>query len=177
MPGALGPNEVSTAAVDTGSREHRRLARKTVLLDAVIAEAYGETAVECVIRDIHAQGAAVSVTKKIPVGAHVFLLDAGNAIAHESRVAWSRADRAGLSFMRSYAMGLGLPPKLKFLWRLLFAVKLRQVERAIGAEVPIELALNTAGLTRERMRQMARHASGDAEFRRLLHRAASLLGA
>jgi hypothetical protein len=163
--------------VERVSREQRRLARKTVLLDAVLAEADGETAVECIIRDIHAQGAAISITKKFPIGAHVFLLDAGNAIAHECRVAWSRSDRSGLQFMRSYAMGLGLPPKLKFLWRLLFAVKLRQVERAIGAEVPIELALNTAGLTRERMRQMARHAAGDAQFQRLLRRAAQLLGA
>jgi hypothetical protein len=170
-------SEADTATIERVSREQRRLARKTVLLDAVIAEAYGETAAECVIRDIHAQGAAVSVTKKLPIGAHVFLLDVGNAIAHESRVAWSRSDRAGLQFMRSYAMGLGLPPKLKFLWRLLFAVKLRQVERAIGAQVPIELALNTAGLTREHIRQMARHATGDTQFRRLLERAARLLGA
>jgi hypothetical protein len=172
----MNRNETTTT-LERAAREQRRLARKTVLLDAVLAESYGETAVECTVRDIHAQGAAISLTKKLPIGAHVFLLDVGNAIAHECRVAWSRSDRTGLQFVRSYAMGLGLPPKLKFLWRLLFAVKLRQVERAIGAEVPIELALNTAGLTRERIRQMARHAAGDAQFRRLLERAARLLGA
>ena len=172
----MRPND-ETTAVESASREQRRLARKTVLLDAVIADASGETAVECIIRDIHAQGAAVSLTKKLPIGAQVFLLDAGNAIAHDCRVAWSRGTRSGLSFVRSYAMGLGLPPKLKFLWRLFFAVKLGQVERAIAAEVPIELALNTAGLTRERIRQIARHAAGDARFRRLLERANRLLGA
>jgi hypothetical protein len=168
-------NKVITA-VDPASAEQRRLARKKVLLEGVIADPESETGIDCVIRDIHAEGAAVSPAKRLRMGARVFLLDTGNAIAHECRVAWSGADKAGLSFVRNYAMGLGLPPKLKFLYRLLFEGRLRQAERAIAMGVPNELALSTSSLTKEHMRQMERHAASDERLQRLLERASRLLG-
>jgi hypothetical protein len=149
--------------------------RKHVLLHGVLADAQGEAASECIIRDIHARGAAISLERKLPIGAQVFLLDTGNGTAHAARVVWNRADRTGLSFVRSFAMGLGLPPRLKFLWRLLFGAKLRQTERALAAGISVELALGTVGLTRELIHQMARHAAPDERFRRLLLRAERLL--
>jgi hypothetical protein len=155
--------------------EQRRLPRKNVLLSGVIADAKGEATSECIIRDMHAQGAAVSVLKPLQVGAHVLLLDTGNGTAHEARVAWSRANRSGLSFTRSYTMGLGLPPALKFLWRLLFEAKLRQAERAVASGVSAKLALGASGLTREFIHQVARRAMPDKKFPQLLRRARRLL--
>ena len=48
---------------DAASLEQRRLPRKNVLLSGVITDATGEAVSECTIRDIHAQGAAVSLIK------------------------------------------------------------------------------------------------------------------
>jgi hypothetical protein len=150
--------------------EQRRLARKGVLLDGALADIAGRGASRCTIVDIHRSGAAVTLkkAKTLPTGASVFLLDIANRNAHEARVAWSRADRSGLSFVRSYAMDLGLPPRLNFLWRILFEAKLGQAQRAVAAGASGELALNSIGLTREHSRQMTRYAANDILFRNLL---------
>jgi hypothetical protein len=162
---------------DGASFEQRRLPRKNVLLSGVLISANGETAWECIIRDMHASGAAVSVLRPLQVGSRVFLLDTANAAAHDARVAWSRADRSGLSFTRSYAMGMGLPPAFKFLWRLLFEAKLQQAERALATGVSAEVALSAVGLSRERMHQMVRQAMPDKKIPQLLARFRRLLKA
>jgi hypothetical protein len=163
------------AAAGSAPSEQRRLPRKNVLLSGVVTDAKGESASECIIRDTHTQGAAVSVLKPLQVGAQVFLLDTANGAAHEARVAWSRAGRSGLSFTRSYTMGLGLPPGLKFLWRLLLEAKLRQAERAAAGGVSGELALNAVGLTREHIHQIARQAMPDKRLPPLLQQVRRLL--
>ncbi len=167
-----------TALIDTpdsASFEQRRLPRKNVLLSGVLISASGETASECSIRDMHVSGAAINVSKPLQIGSRVFLLDVANAAAHDARVAWSRADRSGLSFTRNYVMGLGLPPALRFLWRYLVEARLRQAERAIASGVSADLALGTAGLTREFIYQMARYASSDKRLKQLLQKALALL--
>jgi hypothetical protein len=160
---------------DSATIEQRRLPRKNVLLSGVLISASGETASECSIRDMHVSGAAINVSKPLQVGSRVFLLDTANAAAHDARVAWTRADRSGLSFTRNYVMGLGLPPALRFLWRYLVEARLRQAERAIASGVSADLALGTAGLTREFMHQMARYASSDKRLKQLLRGATELL--
>jgi hypothetical protein len=167
-----------TALIDTqdaASFEQRRLPRKNVLLSGMLISASGETATECIIRDMHVSGAAISVSKPLQIGGRVFLLDTANAAAHDGRVAWSRADRSGLSFTRNYVMGLGLPPALRFLWRFLFEARLRQAERAMATGVDADLAFGTAGITREYIHQMSRYASSDKRLLQLLQRAISLL--
>jgi hypothetical protein len=167
-----------TALIDTpdaASFEQRRLPRKNVLLSGMLISASGDTAWECSIRDMHASGAAINVSKPLQVGSRVFLLDTANAAAHDARIAWSRADRSGLSFTRNYVMGLGLPPALRFLWRYLVEARLRQAERAIASGISADLALGTSGLTREFIHQMARYASSDKRLQQLLHSATALL--
>ena len=167
-----------TALIETpdgASFEQRRLPRKNVLLSGVLINASGEIGTECIIRDMHVSGAAVNLSRPLQVGGRVFLLDVANAAAHDARVAWSRTDRSGLSFTRNYVMGLGLPPALRFLWRFLFEARLRQAERAIASGVEADLALGTAGITREYIHQMSRYASSDKRLRQLLQTAISLL--
>jgi hypothetical protein len=160
---------------DGASSEQRRLPRKNVLLSGVLINASGETGSDCIIRDMHSSGAAISLPKPLQVGSRVFLLDIANAAAHDARVAWSRADRSGLSFTRSYAMGLGLPPALRFMWRFLFEARLRQAERAIASGVEADLALGTEGITREYIHHMGRYASSDKRLLQLLQKATRLL--
>ena len=167
-----------TALIDTPdatSFEQRRLPRKNVLLSGILINASGETGWDCIIRDMHSSGAAVSVSRPLQVGSRVFLLDIANAAAHDARVAWSRADRSGLSFTRNYAMGLGLPPALRFLWRFLFEARLRQAERAMASGIEADLALGMGGITREYIHQMSRYASSDKRLLQLLQRAINLL--
>jgi hypothetical protein len=168
------PRNKPAPAPDAASSEQRRLARKRVLLDGVLAGLGGENAAICVIHDIHTQGAAVSSAKNFALGTQVFLLDTANSAAHEAKVVWSKADRCGLLFAKSYAMHMGLPPRLAFLWRLLFAAKLSQAERALARGISPALAFSTIGLTREFLQQMNRHAAADPAFLRLLLRARRL---
>ena len=154
--------------------EQRKLVRKNVLMSGVLCDANGEAASECTIHDMHTQGAAVS-RGNLTVNTRVYLIDVGNNNAHEARVAWSKDDRSGLQFTRSYTMGLGLPPALKFLFRLQFEAKLAQVRRAVAGGVAIRPALGSAGLTREYIHQVGRHAVGDERFLRLLLIAERLL--
>lgn len=160
---------------DGASFEQRRLPRKNVLLSGVLISASGETGSHCIIRDMHSSGAAISVSRPLQIGGRVFLLDTANAAAHDARVAWSRADRSGLSFTRNYVMGLGLPPALRFLWRFLLEARLQQAERAIASGVDADLACGTAGLTREYIHHMSRYASSDKRLLQLRQRAISLL--
>jgi hypothetical protein len=164
-------------APKTGSdpAEPRRLPRKTVLLSGVLADLNGERAADCAIEDINARGAAIGISRKLPVGAQVYLLDTGNRAAHLARVVWNNPNRSGLVFLRSYAMGPGLPPRMRVLWRLLLAAKLRQADRAVAMGIEAELALGTVGLTREHIHQMGRYANGDTKFQQLLHRVERLL--
>jgi hypothetical protein len=155
--------------------EKRKLPRKTGVLSGVLVDANGEYPSDCIIRDINAHGAAVTHPKRLPVGAQIYLLDTGNRRAYLARVIWNNADRSGLFFVRSYAMGLGLPPKLKFLWRLLLEANLRQAERAVAAGIRADLAFGSVGLTREQIHRMAPHALADIGFQRLLLRARRLL--
>lgn len=155
--------------------EQRRLPRKSVVLSGVIADLEGEQSWECTIHDINSGGAAIGVGGRLPVGAQLYLLDTQTPSAHLARVVWSNYTRSGLLLIQSYAMGLGLPPKMRFLWRLLLEAKLGQANRAVEKGISAELALGSVGLTREHVHQMARYASVDERFQSLLHRVERLL--
>ena len=163
------------AAFDPPSPDQRWLPRKDTRLDGVLADADGEAASECVIRNIHVLGASVSLERELSINAQVVLLDTNNEAAHLARVIWSRADQSGLALIRSYAMGSGLPHRMRFVWRLLFEAKLRQVERAIAAGISRQSAVGTIGLTKPYIREMAPHAVSDERFQHLLLSAERLL--
>ena len=163
------------AEPDPAPAEQRRLPRKNALLSGVIADLNTHQAWDCTIHDINARGAAISAGGRLPVGVDLYLLDIANREVHLARVMWSNYERSGLLIAQSHAMGLGLPPRMRFLWRLLLDAKLRQAERAVATGVSSELALGSVGLTREHVHQMARFASADKRFRKLLARVEELL--
>ena len=151
--------------------DQRSLARKEVLFNGILVDIDGKQASDCIIRDINARGAAVSLAKTLPPGAQTILLDTGNRTAHFARVVWSNTARFELLFVRSYKMNSALPPRLVFLWRLLLEANLRQAERAVATGVPAELALTSIGVTREHILQTARYARTDTKLRQLLETA------
>jgi len=161
--------------IDPDSSERRSLPRKGVLLSGVVADLDGEIAFDCTIRDMNAQSAQIGFANKFPMVAQIYLLDTGSRTAHLANVTWSNSHSAGLSFVRSCAIGFALPPKLKFLWRLLLEANLREVDRVVAGGIAVGLAFQTVDLSEVQLDRMARHAGDDKEFARLILRAKSLL--
>ena len=161
--------------VDPDSSERRRLPRKDVLLNGVVAGLDGEIVFDCTIRDMNAGSAQIGFTNEFLLPAQIYLLDTSSRTAHLANVSWSKSDSAGLAFVKSYAIGIALQPQFKFLWRLLLGAKLREVYRVVAGGVPVGLAFNTVGLSESQLEQMARHAGGDEKFERLLQLANELL--
>jgi hypothetical protein len=163
----MGTN-ASEVPLEPDPSERRRWPRKEGLLSGVVADVNGEISFDCTILDMNPQGAQIAFSDKLPLGEQIYLLDISNLTAYLASVAWNNSDRAGLSFVQSCAIGLALPPGLKFLWRLFLEAKLRELDRVVAKGVPVGLAFRTIGLSDADLDQMARHAGTDKKFERLL---------
>lgn len=159
------------AARNADPSEQRALPRKKSLLSAVVVDLDGTTAAECTIQDINARSAQICYSRSLPVDSAIYLVDASNKAAHLARVVWRRGGRAGLSFIESHTIGLGMPPRLRFLWKAFLESKFKEVHRLVSSGVPIGLALSTAGLHEEHLHQMARYGRVEKRFEILLRRA------
>jgi len=162
------PKRGVKAAPKTDPSEQRKLPRKRSLLSAVVVALDGTTTSECTIQDINARSAQISYAKSLPVDSQIYLVDASNKAAHLARVVWRRSGRAGLSFIESHRIGLGLPPRLKFLWKAFLETKFKEIYRLVSSGVPIDLALSTAGVNEEHLREMARYVRFEKRFEILL---------
>jgi len=159
--------------------ERRRLPRRKVLFSGVIADATGKDEIDCTIRDITVRGAQVQLSRTLTRDAEIFLVDTRSDIAHLASVAWVKADRAGLSFVRSYLLdgSLGsLPPQLAFLRRLLIEARVRQVHALIRRGVPVEEATRFVGLGEECIERFAALGPLEDKLTLLLHQARRLFG-
>jgi hypothetical protein len=164
-----------TVPSETDSSERRRLARKLVLLNGLIADAEGRSVSPCTVHDIHISGAQIGGVNELPIGTRVYFIDVGNRVAYWANVAWIKPDRVGLEFLRKHAIGFSLSPDLMFLWRLLLEAKLKEIERSVSRGTPVALAFLNADLSEVHLHQMARCAKGDVKFEHALRRATSLL--
>jgi hypothetical protein len=156
------------------SPERRKPPRKDAFLSGILVDIDGKGSSDCVIRDITARGASISLCKTLPTGAQTILLDINNRAAHFARVVWSSTGRSGLLFVRSYAMNRALPPRLTFLWRFLLEANLQQAQRAVATGIPADTALASIGLSREHVHQIARYAGANRGVRQLLESARRL---
>jgi len=171
------PSTSPEAAPSAAISELRKPPRKDAFLSGILVDIDGRGSSDCIIRDITARGASISLCKTLPTGAQTILLDTGNRAAHFARVVWSNAGRCGLLFVRSYPMNRTLPPRLAFLWRLLLEVNLQQAQRAIATGISAEIALSSSGLTREHAPQIARYARANRGVQQLLESARRLRAA
>lgn len=95
--------------------ERRPLRRRRVLLSGVVSDANGQSAIDCTIRDMSVRGAQVQLPRALQLDKEIYLVDTRNEIAYLAKVSWIKADRAGLSFVRSYELASDLPTQLRFL--------------------------------------------------------------
>ena len=163
------------AVSNSDPSEQRKPPRKDVFFSGILVDVDGRASSECVIRDITARGASISLDKMLLIGAQTILLDTGNRTAHFARVVWSNAGRSGLLFVRSYAMNKGLPPRLAFLWTLLLEANLRQARQAVATGVAPDVALASLGLSREQIHVIARSARISRRVQHLLESARRLM--
>ena len=156
--------------------EKRGLPRKKVLFSGVIADATGTNEIDCTIRDMTIRGAQIQLSRTLDRDAELYLVDTRREIAHLASVAWVKADRAGLSFVRSYFLDASLAPQLEFLRTLLIEARLRQVHALIRWGVPVEEATRVVGLSEECIERFATLGSREDKLTLLLHQAKRLIG-
>lgn len=156
--------------------EKRGLPRKKVLFSGVIADTTGKNEIDCTIHDMTVRGAQVQVSRTLNCDAELYLVNTRSEIAHLARVAWVKADRAGLSFVRSYSLDASLPPQLEFLRILLIEAKLSQVQALIRWGVPVEEATRVVGLSEECVERFATLGTREDKLTLLLHQAKRLIG-
>ncbi|MGH7554943.1 MAG: PilZ domain-containing protein [Longimicrobiales bacterium] len=149
--------------------------RKRVLLNAVIADEDGENAVACSILDTSTYGAKVQLSDwTLQRDSQIFLIDTSNERAHLATVVWTDADRAGLSFVRSYALEAALPPRFEFLKRHLVEAKLRQVQALVSSGAAAEEAARAVGLSEEYLKRFGMSGIFEEKVALLLHQAKRL---
>ena len=156
--------------------ERRHLRRRRVLLSGVVSDANGQSAIDCTIRDMSVRGAQVQLPRALQLDKENYLVDTRNEIAYLAKVSWTKADRAGLSFVRSYELASDLPTQLRFLERLLFDAKLRQVRALMRRGLPVEEATRTVGVSEKYLERFDELRGIDKGISRLLHHAMRLLG-
>ena len=82
-------------------RDKRAAPRRRVLLGSKIAHSDGDFFVDCLIKDISAAGARVSLDGHL-VPDTVSLVFFRDRLVYESRVAWRAAPEFGLEFLKIY---------------------------------------------------------------------------
>jgi len=103
--------------------DQRQPGRKRVYLRGKIAYGNnGEFSLECLIQDISATGARISLKKNEFIPKHFFLIDLQSFIAYEAVVMWIRVRQTipqfGLKFSTAHRLDHLSNPKLQFLKRL-----------------------------------------------------------
>ncbi len=172
----MSTQNASADPLDAAPAERRRFPRKRVLLSGVVADANGQNAVDCTIRDVSSRGAQVAgLPKVLERGTELYLVDTRNEAAHLATVAWCNAGRTGLSFVRSYSLDLTLPPPLEFLGKLLIEAKLRQVRALMKRGVPMDEATRVVGVTENYLDRFIELGRNDGKVTLLLHQARRLL--
>ena len=76
--------------------EHRAAPRRRVLKAGTIS--FGGGAIDCIVRNISATGAALEVTTPLFIPDRFTLLIPGDQSKHQCRIAWRKEKRIGVVF-------------------------------------------------------------------------------
>ncbi len=100
--------------------DQRRPGRKKVFLGGKVAYGNnGEFSLECVIHDMSATGAKISLKKNEFIPKRLYLIDFQRGVAHEAVVMWIKVRQTipqfGLKFTHTHRLDYLSNPKLQFL--------------------------------------------------------------
>src|SRR5580765_926138 len=106
---------MSERTLEVASDNRRKSNRRRTLQRGKIVYGEGAYSIDCLIRDISAKGARVTIEKGSVMPTHVYLIDIHTGMAHGAEVVFIRAPSFGLNFLRSYRLAELTDPSLKFL--------------------------------------------------------------
>ena len=104
--------------------DQRRPGRKKAFIDGKVAYGNaGEFLLECLIHDIAATGAKISLKRNEFIPKHLYLIDVEGGVAHEAVVMWIKVRQTipqfGLKFTDTHRLNCLSNPKLEFLKQFL----------------------------------------------------------
>lgn len=102
-------------SLDVNGDNRRKASRKRLLQRGKIVYGDGAYTLDCLIRDISAKGARITVERGISMPTHVYLIDVHGGMAYGAEVAYIKAPSFGLNFVRTYRLSELNDPSLKFL--------------------------------------------------------------
>lgn len=91
--------------------------RQRVLFGGKIIYGDGAFSVDCVIRDLSASGAKITLGQRVSIPADVWFIDLHGGVAYGAQVAWRRTPYAGLRFLKRVELA-SAPKELAYLVRL-----------------------------------------------------------
>jgi hypothetical protein len=106
---------MSEQPLDAANQNRRKVSSKRTLQRGKIVYGEGAFTLDCLIRDISAKGARITVAKGISMPTHVYLIDMQSAMAYAAEISYIRAPSFGLNFLRSYRISEMTDPSLRFL--------------------------------------------------------------
>ena len=95
----------------------RAAPRQRVLFGGKIVYDDGAFSVDCVIRDLSASGAKITLGPRVSIPSDVWFIDLHDGIAYPSQVAWRRTPHIGLRFLKRVELA-SAPKELAYLVRL-----------------------------------------------------------
>jgi hypothetical protein len=103
------------AALNPPRQERRKESRKRVVTRGKVLYSDGAFSVDCLIRNISAKAARITVQKGVGIPSCVYLIDIPAGLAYAAEVASIGGFSFGLRFLRSYKLAELNDPDLKYL--------------------------------------------------------------
>ncbi len=103
---------------EEAAADKRRAPRVRALLGGRLAYGGGYFTLECLVRDMSADGARIKIPEGQAVPPNLYLLELRSGVVHEARVAWRRLPEVGLEFVRTCSLTDLENPDLQTLRRL-----------------------------------------------------------
>jgi hypothetical protein len=106
--------------VDRGSDRtlQARDPRKKTYLFGMLVHGNGAFTVDCIVRNISAGGAKVTLAQRHPLPGNIYLIVVKYGLACRSEIAWLSFPARGLKFADMHFVAQSLPPELMFLRQL-----------------------------------------------------------
>lgn len=122
--------------------------RRRLFQAAVLAEHADGTPLDCLIRDIAANGAQLRINSGQRVPQTAYLVNLMSRMAYPANRIWQQGNRAGVSFKGGGLISHDLPSDLAFLEAIFVLGKLRQIELLSAQGVELSAALRTCAVSR-----------------------------
>lgn len=94
--------------------EARAEGRKRTLLGAKVVSRDGIYSCDCLIREISASGARITISSSVIIASPFFLIDYQSQVMFEAKIVWRNAHQAGLKFLAKHPLDNVQKLKVRF---------------------------------------------------------------